>query len=182
MISLTFLHRIRQEWEQAQAAVLSQFEELQAQLVPSLTTHDATTATVAALGVSVVPTLATGVGLTLSAFTSGGFGTWQVTAANVLNWSYGVLGPRILLDFYVNATTVTAPLDVNLQINLPNNYTVARYASNACTAIDNGTFVTARVLATPGQRVIQIRRTDQANWAASSASTYVFGQLLVEVK
>lgn len=174
-ISLTFLSRIRAAWEQAQGAVVAQFQELQTQLTAPLATVDVTAATVAALGVSIVPPFVA------SNFTGGGTQTWTVTAAQVLNWSYCVIGPRLLLDFVLNGTTVGGAANPTLQITLPKTYTAARYASNACTVVDNGVNVTGRVFVNPGQRLLFIQREDQANFAASATNTGTFGQLLLEV-
>lgn len=175
-VSLTFLARIRNAWDQAQGAIVSQFEELQAQLSPTLTRADATAVTVAALGVAVVPTFVA------SDFVGGGTQTWTVTSANVLHWSYCPLGgPRVLLDFEIVNTSVGGVADVTIMIRLPNGYVAARRAFNLCRIRDNGVERTGFAFVLPGEHVVRINRLDGAAFTASATNTELHGQLVIAV-
>lgn len=174
-ISLTFLGRIRNAWELAQGAVVAQFEELQAQLAPTVTAVDTVTATVAARGAWILPTFAA------TNFTGFSAQTWTVASTAVATFQYTIIGSVMVLVFDLRSTTVGGTPSAALQIKVPGGWLATASVINPVKLVDNGTHTTGFALTTPRSSILLIERTDVANFTASAAATSVQGQITFPV-
>lgn len=123
----------------------------------------------------------TAVAFNAAYYTGSGSLVWTVAASNVITFAYRVAGTTMTVSVVLNTTTVSGTGTV-LQIAIPGGFKAAKTMRNACEAVDNGVRTTARIGVTAGGAVLQIQRTDAANWTASSSNTAISAQLTFEVQ
>ncbi len=121
-------------------------------------------------------------------YTANGSMTCTVIASNVTNFSYALIGPRMFVDFEIASFTLAGAASTAVQLAIPDGYYVKRTTSNPCSIIDNGTRATGIALVTPYTgtgslgRVIQVFRSDVANWGTGAGNNAVQGQISFEVR
>ena len=114
-------------------------------------------------------------------FTASAAMTWTVAAGDISNFSYYLLGPRMVLDFQIVNTTVGGVASTRLQMKIPANLRAARGVLTMCRVIDNGVIVVGFATMSAQDPYISIGRLDNGNFAAAAGTTSVQGQIDFEV-
>lgn len=123
---------------------------------------------------------------TAVAFNAGDFaavtaGTWTVAAGDVVSFRYRLIGKTMLISLVLSATTIarSGGNPQVLSVTIPAGKTAAAtFYARAAFALDNG--VVADVLFTVTGTTILIQRTDSAQWANATDTTYIWGQVMLE--
>ncbi len=121
-------------------------------------------------------------------YTASGAMTCTVIASNITNFSYALIGPRMFVDFDITSFTLAGVASTAVQMAIPDGYYVKRSTLNPCAIIDNGTRAIGLAFVTPYTgtgslgRVIQVFRSDVANWGTGAGNNTVQGQLNFEVR
>jgi hypothetical protein len=114
-------------------------------------------------------------------FTGNGAMTWTVASGDQVTLASMVDGDSVTVAFVLATTTVGGVVNTLLQIAIPGGYVAARDMWNGLgLVIDASVATTAGCGVAAGGTVIQIRRSDGANWTAGADTTYVYGQLTFE--
>lgn len=118
----------------------------------------------------------------------GGLGgqTWTVESGDQYTFAYRKLGRSMTIAFTLRATTVGGTPSAFLTIAIPGGYSSARYVTESCYLIENGTpsagFVISGAVgdSTFLPTRLHVSRSDAANFTATSGATTVFGQIEIE--
>jgi hypothetical protein len=115
------------------------------------------------------------------AFSASGTMTWTVPAAGVVVRVMRI-GTTIFLNFAIPATTVVAPLSMQLIVTLPDDTYKAAVTTRQTSLylFDNGVLSVGVAFILAGQRLLQFQRTDQAALTASAGATQLFGTFTYE--
>jgi hypothetical protein len=127
-------------------------------------------------GAWVTPTFAAG------NFTASGSMTWTLAAGDVGTYAYVLEGKTMTVAFVLNTTTVGGTPSTGLRIAIPAGAVSAKPMYNPVLIIDNNVRGTGYAAVSAAGTVIEITRTDAANWTASTDLTYVFGEIRFEVQ
>lgn len=111
-------------------------------------------------------------------FTGSGTITWTVAAGDQTTLAYTRIGTSLIIAFEIVNTTVSGT-GSELRIALPLSLTAAKAVLTACYIIDNGTRTTGWCGVGSGSSYISINRTDNANFAASTDATSVYGTIII---
>lgn len=117
-----------------------------------------------------------------ASFTGSGLMTWTVEARDQFV-SYTMIGNTMILQFFLDATTVGGTVSTTLRMLLPAGRTAVRTCAATCQIYDNSaaTSVLGQIRVTSGSRFAEFSRFDGANFTASTNLTYIRGQLACEV-
>jgi hypothetical protein len=114
-------------------------------------------------------------------FTASGAMTWTVAAGDVSNYTYSFDGKFMKLKVYLVSTTVGGVASNVLYVKVPAGRTITKSTANSCIVLDNGTRATAYLTAVAGATVVEVRRSDNANFALATDNTFVLGEIEFEV-
>jgi hypothetical protein len=114
-------------------------------------------------------------------FTGNGSMTWTVAAGDVSTYAYKILGKTMIVAFSLITTTVGGTPSTTLQIAIPASKVATKRMANPVLLLDNNVRATGYAEVAASGTVIQIIRTDAANFTASADQTYVFGQITFEI-
>ncbi len=128
----------------------------------------------------------TGMAWTSVPFSAGDFtcltaGTWTVAAGDVTTFKYLLIGKTMWVSFKLVTTTVvrSGGNPLALQIKIPASKTAASdVIAPTGYILDNGVFTTG-YMETSGTNIL-IFRSDVAQWANATDTTYVYGQMVLE--
>jgi hypothetical protein len=104
---------------------------------------------------------------------------WTVDSGDMEEYSCSVYGEIMTLWVRISASSISGTPANNLQITIPGGFTAARRVNGAVGMLwDNnvpvgGFFDTIAV----GSGIVAVKRTDNANFNASTNQTYVYGQV-----
>lgn len=112
-------------------------------------------------------------------FTGGG-GTWTVASGDVTTYEYVVLGKMMFVNFQIYTTTVSGTTNA-LSIAIPASKVATHETEIPVTIIDNGSNTTGRAIVSASGTTIVVKRTNDANFAASSDATYILGQIVFQI-
>jgi Pectate lyase superfamily protein len=115
-------------------------------------------------------------------FTASGSMSWTVGSGNVDTFAYNIRGKVMTISLVLTNTTVGGAPAARLWIHIPAGKTAARHMAAPCFIIDGGIASTGFMNIAAGDTQISVNRTDGANWSASSAATYVLGQIVLEIQ
>jgi hypothetical protein len=116
-------------------------------------------------------------------FTGTGAQTWTLTAPDQANFAYTLYGKTMTAKFQLATTSVGGVAATGLQILIPGGFTAASVAYNAAAFIlDNGVLAAGRLSVAAGGTKILVERSDGAVWTAAANTTYVYGQITIEVQ
>lgn len=175
IIGLSFIGRVRDVWDRAQGAVISQFEELQAQLSPTVVTVGTLNTTVTAMGTWTKPPF------DANYFSGFGTMTWTVAFASVITFQYTIINNTMVLAFDLRGTTVVAVTTAALQIKLPGGYMASASVEQPLKLIDNGVNATGFAISSARSSTLLIERTDLVAFTAAAGTTSVQGQIILPV-
>src|SRR5262249_26037279 len=124
---------------------------------------------------------------TAVSFASGNFtassGNWTLTSGDQLLFRYMLIGKTLFIKFRLDTTTVSAT-PTNLRITLPGGFTVAQDGfAGGLVYNDNGAGWNGggHIYTTSGQTYVELYKSDLSNWATATDTTYVRGQVQVEI-
>lgn len=103
--------------------------------------------------------------------------TWGVTRAQIVLFTYRIIGHSMTVKLGVSASAVVAPVTPTLTLLIPAGKRAARNDfTGLCSYSDAGAaFATGHLLVSAGSNVIQIRKSDfVANWTATAANTVIY--------
>ncbi len=115
-------------------------------------------------------------------YTALGTMTWTVTAAQQLRLAYYLVGKTMVLNFYINSSTLGGAANTHLYLKIPDNYLAALGNAVGTTMVNNGTDYAGRAISGAGSEraYIILRTANGGNWdTASSAS--VSGQIAFDI-
>jgi hypothetical protein len=107
--------------------------------------------------------------------------TWTVASGDVTTSAYSITGKRMTWAFQIDTTTVGGTPSNELRIAIPGSKTATKTMSNAVQLLDNNTYVSGFCFVLAGETTLRIRRSDNANFTASTNLTYVNGQITFEI-
>lgn len=114
-------------------------------------------------------------------FTGSGTLTWTLQSGDQTTFAYTITQNTMTVSFIL-ATTTVAGAGVSLQIAIPAGKTAVKAMQNAAAfLLDNGVFTTGIIFVAASGAVIQIARSDLANWTAAVNNTQVQGQITFEI-
>lgn len=128
-----------------------------------------------ALGEWTTPTYAAG------DFTANGSMTWTVQAGDVTTYAYALVGKMETVAFTIITSTVGGTPNNELMIKVPSG-TAAKQVFNAVAISDNGSLIMGFAYVNSGGSQINVRRSDGANWSASTDNTIVRGQITFPIQ
>ena len=113
-------------------------------------------------------------------FTGSGTLVWTVASGDQTHFKYSRIGKRVLVNFGFDTTTVSGTGNT-LQIPIPGSLTAASPADGFMRYIDAGTAGVGYCFVTTSGATIGLRKQDGSNWGAATDTTYVRGQIWIEV-
>jgi hypothetical protein len=116
-------------------------------------------------------------------FAGSGAMTWTVDSGDVVNVSYTLVGKTMVLNVYINGSSVGGVASTSLQMTIPGSFTAAHPTENFIRVYDNSSTAVAGIIrTTAGGSAVIINRLDDGNFSASSTNnTSVQGQITFEV-
>lgn len=111
-------------------------------------------------------------------FTGSGTITWTVEAGDQTTLAYTRIGTTLIVAFEIVGSTVSGT-GSELRIALPLSLTGAKAVITPCYIIDNNTRTTGWAGVGSGSSYIAISRTDNANFAAATNTTSVYGTIII---
>lgn len=114
-------------------------------------------------------------------FTASGSMTWTVQAGDVSTYAYAILGKIMIVSLYLVTTTIGGTPSNALIIKIPGSKTATKTTANPVYILDNGGGAAGYCYVTAGTTLIVCKRTDGANFTASTNLTSIFGQLVFEI-
>jgi len=115
-------------------------------------------------------------------FTASGSMTWTVGSGDVITYDYMLVGKTMTLSFLIQGSTVGGTPSSSLRIAVPASAVIARTVVIPVTIVDNGTRSTGYLTANAGATYVFCNHNDDANYAASTDNTGVYGQIAFEVE
>jgi Pectate lyase superfamily protein len=115
-------------------------------------------------------------------FTGNGSMSWTVTAGDIETFAYNVRGKVMTVSLNLSSTSVGGSLNSQLRVAIPAGKIAATRCTSACFISDNGARTTGFLNVTGGDSYITVNRTDGANFSASSSSTTVHGQIVIDIQ
>jgi len=111
---------------------------------------------------------------TTATATAAGSMTWTVEAGDIVNLQYMLIGKTMFVNFYLSGTTVGGTPNDTLMLQIPASNVSARdYSSTGCYLLDDGVRATGLLSTSAAGTVLNISRTDNANFTASTNNTQV---------
>lgn len=120
-------------------------------------------------------------------FTASGAMTFTVQAADLITFTYGLMGKRLEVGLVIRGASVGGVADRTLRVAIPGNdkqgaaLTAARDWSDTVWVNDNGTKSIGIARVSAGGSVIEIEKADGSNWAGAVNTTGVEGTFAFEV-
>lgn len=116
-------------------------------------------------------------------FTAGGSMTWTVDSGDQGTYMYTVIGTTMMVQFYINNTTVGGTPANDLRIAIPGGYTAATGPTSytTCFGDDNGTIDVIWAVVSSGGSYIGLWKKAFGAWAASTNNTDVRCTVIFEV-
>lgn len=114
-------------------------------------------------------------------FTASASMTWTVASGDIETFAYSLTYKVINVAFNLATTTVGGTLSNRLKILIPRGLVAARPMRNTVQVFDNNVGVAGVAMVTTNGTTIDIARIDNANFAAATDLTYVYGQIWFEV-
>ncbi len=114
-------------------------------------------------------------------FAAFGAGTWTVADADINTFKYLLVGKTMWVNFIITTSTVSRSggSPIYLAITIPAGKTVNGNHIGFCPyVLDNGVQTTG-IIQTTGTQIL-ISRSDNAQWANATDTTYVWGSLVLE--
>jgi hypothetical protein len=104
--------------------------------------------------------------------------TWTVASGDVACYRWVEIGKTMIVEVFLNTTTVSGTLNSELRIAVPNGRTIGStgfsYAGcGGVSALDNGAHVASQYIATGGNTHVTVLKSFGANWSASTDNTYL---------
>jgi hypothetical protein len=116
-------------------------------------------------------------------FTGTGAQTWTLTSPDQADFKYTLVGKTMTVKFQLATTSVGGVAATGLQILIPGGFVAASVAYNAAALIlDNGVLTPGRLSVAAAGTKILVERSDTAVWTAAANTTYVYGQITIEVQ
>jgi hypothetical protein len=115
-------------------------------------------------------------------FTASGAMTWTVGSGDVLTYQWELNRKKMTVNFYLAATTVGGAPSTTLKIAIPASKVAKTPTANNVHIVDNGANTTGRASVAAAGTVIDITRTDAANFAAATDATDIYGQITFEIQ
>jgi hypothetical protein len=108
-------------------------------------------------------------------------GTWVVAAGDVAAYQYALIGKILLLNFFLNTTTVTGS-PATLRLALPAGLIAASGARSIIQVLDAGTQRYGMASAGAGLAYIELYSIPAGTpWVTATDTTYVIGQIFLPV-
>lgn len=114
-------------------------------------------------------------------FVANGAMTWTLTAPDMSAYRYYLRGKQLFWWFQLDTTSVTAPLNTQLQLLIPGGFTCGLAAQGYVFIIDNGTFTSGRWYMGSSTHIF-LEKPTAANWLAAVNTTYVAANGNIEVQ
>jgi hypothetical protein len=117
-------------------------------------------------------------------FTANGSMTWSVDSGDVLDYSYYLIGRRLLLNVYINNTTVGGTANTTLLVKIPGGFTATRSVNMPIRVNDGSGAIQGLLASVSSQTNLQVFRALNltTNWSLTTNATGVFGMLEFEVQ
>jgi hypothetical protein len=107
--------------------------------------------------------------------------TWGSSAADQVVYAYAVIGKTLLLDFNLQNTSVGSGDPIQLRLDLPSGFTVSRTTITAGWCSISGAKEPTWIQAATGADYLDIYRSTQGAWTASTDNTSVYGLAIVSI-
>lgn len=115
-------------------------------------------------------------------YTANGTMTWTVDIGDQVTLAYTRNGSTMTVAWYLNQTSVGGTLNTQLRIALPDGAIAAQSMATTTWFSNAGLLDVGLAQVEAGATFIQIFRRDLVNWAASTNTTAVRGQLAFETQ
>ena len=120
------------------------------------------------------------------AFSAGNFTainamTWTVGAGDVITYAYTLIGKTMVVVFAIHTSSIGGTPDAYIYIAIPGGFTAAKQANSFARIWENGADSSGIVYVLPGGSVINIIIQGGGNFAASTDTTYVQGEIVFEI-
>jgi len=114
-------------------------------------------------------------------FTGKGSMTWTVDAGDIITFAYKIMGKVMVFAFSISSFSIGGTPNNVLYIAIPGGITVTKAMNNPCRINDNGTKSIGWVSVIAGGNVLQILKTDESNFTASTNASEVYGEITFEI-
>lgn len=117
-------------------------------------------------------------------FSANGAMTWTVGSGDVVTYAYMIVGKMMIVNYYLNVTTVGGTLNSTLKIKIPAGKISAKRAAIPFNFADNGVEGTGISFIFEGDTIINLQKGIGGfiNWAASTNNTTVAGSITFEIQ
>lgn len=114
-------------------------------------------------------------------FTANGAMTWTLTAPDQVTFKYTLIGKTMLLNIYLDSTTVGGVLNTTLSIAIPGGFVATEKVQNITGAFDNGVPTTTFCRVNASGTTVDVNRLDLANFTASVNNTFIRVMMAFEI-
>jgi hypothetical protein len=116
-----------------------------------------------------------------SDFTASGTMTWTVAQADVFGLTYTLIGTTMILNVYVNTSTLGGGASTDLRFKIPGGHVAATNFLAAATRVSNNTNYCGNVLTLAETPYVIFRTFNDANWDVAAA-VRITGQIAFPIK